>query len=150
MDSQRSFVERRVHAYYWRDDLNCATTTLKILAERFGVSLEPQVIDAALGMHGAGEYGAQCGLVEGGLMFLGIAGRGSGFADKKIIALCNEFARTFEQRFGSLLCRALRPQGFRPEDPPHLCENVTCHALEFDIHFIVERLKGMKNGTLSD
>jgi len=32
----------------------------------------PQLLDAAVGMHGAGKYGAQCGLVEGSLMFIGL------------------------------------------------------------------------------
>jgi hypothetical protein len=66
-----TLVRERVHTYYWRNDINCAITTLKILSERFGIELSAQVIDSALGMHGAGEYGAQCGLVEGVLMFKG-------------------------------------------------------------------------------
>jgi len=73
-----TLVQQRVHEYYWRDDANCATTTLKILSETLAVEVCDQVIDAALGMHGAGGYRAQCGLVEGALMFLGIAGRHGG------------------------------------------------------------------------
>jgi C_GCAxxG_C_C family probable redox protein len=130
-----AFVTQRIHTYYWRDDLNCATATLKILAEWLEVSLSPQVLDAALGMHGAGEYGAQCGLVEGGLMFLGIYGRRQGLADAKLVSLCQAFARGFEKRFGSLLCRELRPEGFGAENPPHLCEALSCRALAYDIHF---------------
>jgi hypothetical protein len=141
MQDDHSFVEKRVHAYYWQDDLNCATTTLKILAERLDISLELQVLDAALGMHGAGEYGAQCGLVEGGLMFLGIYGRFQGLSDAKVVLLCREFALAFERRFGSLLCRELRPEGFRPENPPHLCEALSCRALVFDIRFLSEAFK---------
>ncbi len=64
----QELVQSRVHTYYRRDQFNCATTTLKILAERFDLDLQDQVIHASLGMAGAGGLRAQCGLVEGGLM----------------------------------------------------------------------------------
>jgi hypothetical protein len=87
IDGMNEFVKSRVAKYYWEDDINCATTTLNILAEHFGVELERRVRHAALGMHGAGEYGAQCGLVEGALMFLGIIGREKASADKRLSRL---------------------------------------------------------------
>jgi len=136
MKEDHAFIQKRVHKFYWQDDANCATTTLKILSEKCRLPLSRQVLDAALGMHGAGEYGAQCGLVEGVLMFLGIFGRARGLEDDAIVAACKDFAQQFEKRFGSLVCAVLRPQGFRPENPPHLCENLTCEALEFDIQFV--------------
>jgi hypothetical protein len=128
-------VRQRVKKYYWENDLNCATTMLKILAEIFGVELAPQVLDAALGMHGAGKYGAQCGLVEGTLMFLGILGRAQKIPDARMVAACQMFAKQFEQRFSSLNCRVLRPEGFHPDNPPHLCEALTCAAAQVSITF---------------
>jgi len=136
MQEPEAFIRKRVHDYYWRDDINCATATLKILSEKFRIPLNGQVLDAAVGMHGAGEYGAQCGLLEGGLMFLGIFGRARDLKDAHIAEICKDFAHQFEKRFGSLLCAILRPRGFRPENPPHLCENLTCEALAFDIQFV--------------
>ena len=130
------FTRKKVHDYYWHEDINCATVTLKILSERCRIPLNSQVLDAAVGMHGAGEYGAQCGLVEGALMFLGIFGKAQGLKDVRIAEICKDFAKQFENRFGSLLCAVLRPQGFRPENPPHLCEHLTCEALAFDMQFI--------------
>jgi len=82
------FIKDRVHEYYWTDDINCATTTLKILSEAFAIKLKDQIIDAAIGMHGAGEFGAQCGLVEGTLMFMGIAGRARCIQDENIVKSC--------------------------------------------------------------
>jgi hypothetical protein len=146
LDTQ-TLVERRVHEFYWAYDLNCATTTLRILSEVFGFDLHPQILDAAAGMHGAGRYGAQCGLVEGALMVLGILCRAHGLPDVELEEVCQDLARQFEARFGSLLCRELRPQGFRPENPPHLCEQLTCDAIVFDIAF-VSRLYQL--GILSD
>ena len=45
----RAFVERRVHDDYWTKDLNCATTTLRILSEQFETPVHCQVLDAARG-----------------------------------------------------------------------------------------------------
>ena len=140
-------IRQRVKTYYWEDDLNCATTTLKILSEQFGVELAPQVIDSALGMHGAGKYGAQCGLVEGTLMFLGIIGRTEKIPDASIVEACQTFARQFEQQFSSLLCRALRPEGFHPGNPPHLCEKLTCEAIGFNVEFVQNSLEQKRNNT---
>jgi len=131
-------IDERVHEYYWEQDLNCATTMLKVLAEIFEVKLNYQVIDAAISMHGAGKFGAQCGLVEGSLMFLGIFGRKRGIAQEDIIGTCYNFAHQFQDIFGSLVCRELRPEGFNKDNPPHLCEDITKRALEFTTNYIKE------------
>lgn len=130
------FIQERVKNYYWNDDINCATASLKILSEKFNTPISDQIVDAALGMHGAGGYGAQCGLVEGTLMFIGILGRNLNIPDDEIVAFCSEFARQFENRFKSLLCSILRPESFALENPPHLCEEFTCETIEFSIDFI--------------
>ncbi len=129
------FVRERVAQFYWQEELNCATTMLKVLAETFDLALTPQVIAAATGMHGAGEYGAQCGLVEGGLMFIGILGHDRGMAEDRIVHACRRFAGGFEKNFASLLCRELRPEGFHLDNPPHLCANITGRAIEFTLVF---------------
>ena len=139
-----NFVTARVRQYYHYDDHNCAVTTLQILAEKFSVNLHDQVLDAALGMHGAGGFQAQCGLVEGALLFMGIYGRTQNIADEQIITWCKQFASDFEKNFASLQCRELRPEGFTPDNPPHLCEKLTCRANEFAIAFIAERITANK------
>lgn len=131
MDTNQ-LVNERIHKYYWEDDINCATTTLKILAESVGLKIEPQVIDGAVGLHGAGGFGAQCGLVEGTLLFIGILGRKNKVSDSDIIAMCYRFAEEFEKHFGSLSCSMLRPQG----TGEHLCEKLTQNAIKFAIDFI--------------
>jgi hypothetical protein len=132
----QELVQIRVNRYYRRDKVNCATTTLKILAERFELDLHDQVIHASLGMAGAGGRRAQCGLVEGGLMFLGVFGKSRGLSSDRIAQLCYDYGSEFEARFGSLSCRVLRPEGFHPDQPPHLCEPLTRDAILFDIEFI--------------
>ena len=145
----KDLIQMRVKEYYWQDDINCATTNLRILSEIFSIELTNQVIDAALGMHGAGEYGAQCGLVEGALMFIGIIGRVKGVSDESIVNSCNEYARQFENRFKTLLCRELRPEGFHSKNPPHLCERLTCEGIHFNVDFLTWFMHKYKHLTTS-
>ena len=140
MDSKYS-IKAKVKTYYWDDDFNCATTNIKILSEIFSISLARQVVDAAIGMHGAGKYGAQCGLVEGTLMFIGIVGRERTIPDERIVESCKEFARLFESKLRSLSCNILRPEGFHEENRSHLCEKLTCEAVEFSSEFIQKLLE---------
>lgn len=141
MTEQNSFIKKKVKDYYWEDDINCATTIIKTLAEIFNIKIDSQVINAATAMHGAGEYGAQCGLVEGTLMFIGIYGEKQKLGKTNIIKLCNKFAKEFEIRYTSLLCKELRPEGFKEDNPPHLCEDFTVEAIRFTKAFINEEFK---------
>jgi hypothetical protein len=136
----RQVVRLRVHEGYWGHDWNCVVTTLRILSEVFDISLHRQVLDGALGMHGAGGYRAQCGLVEGALLAIGILGKARGLDDDAVVEACYRFAEAFEDRFGSLLCQELRPEGFSPDNPPHLCEELTRRAILFDIQVIGDEL----------
>jgi len=135
------FVSLKVGKYYRQENLNCAITSLKILSEHFDLELSTQVIDAAIGMNGAGRYRAQCGLVEGVLMFLGILGKEYDITKLDIIAKCNQFAGNFEDKFSSLSCKELRPEGFNLDDPPHMCEELTRNTIAFSIKFIEENIK---------
>jgi C_GCAxxG_C_C family probable redox protein len=136
MDKIQELIDERVHEYYWKYDHNCATTTLMILSEICGIELHKQTLDAAVGMHGAGTFGAQCGLVEGALMFIGIYGRHKGKDDKETIRHCYQFADGFSKRFGSLICRELRPEGFKPENPPHICEGLSKRTVRYALDYV--------------
>lgn len=132
----KEYIKKRVHELYWEEDINCARTALICLGELFEVAIEPQTICCAVGLHGAGGYRAQCGLVEGTLMFIGIYLHETGKTEEEIVSACYHFASAFDEKFGSLRCLKLRPTGFTENDPPHLCENLTCSAIEFAFRFM--------------
>lgn len=67
-----SRIVKHVHLAYWNKDLNCANTTLECLSSIFETQVDSQLYKAAVGLHGAGGYRAQCGLVEGVLLFIGL------------------------------------------------------------------------------
>jgi C_GCAxxG_C_C family probable redox protein len=133
---QEEYIREKVYTYYWDEDVNCTTVMLKILSELHNLKLDLQVLQSAIGMHGAGGFGAQCGLVEGSLMFIGIWGKETGLSTEKIVNLCYRFAKDFEQEFGSLSCGKLRPQGFNADNPPHLCEGLTNKAVKFTAEYL--------------
>jgi len=137
----QDLINTRVHDYYWKQDLNCAVTTLKILSELFYIDIHPQVMEAAFGLN-AGRSATQCGLIEGSLMFIGVYGSQERIESLKIQELCQNFSEAFQQKFNSLLCKELRPQGFCPENPPHLCENLTNLAILFSAEFILVAMGG--------
>ncbi|MCP4723580.1 MAG: C_GCAxxG_C_C family protein [bacterium] len=132
------FIAEKVRHYYHVENIHCTHTTLNILSKLFDHKVNQQVMDAAEGMHGAGLYGAQCGLVEGAMMFIGLYGKSNGLTAEDIGSLCCEFANGFEEKLGSLVCRELRPEGFKPSNPPHLCEPRTNEAIKYAAEFIAE------------
>ncbi|KJS48471.1 C-GCAxxG-C-C family protein [Desulfosporosinus sp. BICA1-9] len=136
----REYINERVHSLYWKEDLNCAITSLLIFSEIFKIDLDLQILDAAIGMPGAGRYGAQCGLVTGSLMFIGIKGKENGLEHEAIVDKCHNFAKDFEKEFGSLNCRDLRPEGFKPDNPPHLCEEITKRAIMFTLNILAAKI----------
>lgn len=138
---KEEFIRERVSDCYWNENVNCATTMLQILSELHEINLNQQVIHSAIGMHGAGSFGAQCGLVEGSLMLIGILGKEKEVSTEGIINLCYSFAEEFEEKFGSLLCKQLRPQGFKSDNPPHLCEGLTNQAVKFTAEYLERRIR---------
>ena len=133
-----NYIDAEVHRHYWDHDDTCAFTTLSIVSELFAAPLEAPVMDAALGMWGAGGYQAQCGLVEGALMFIGILGTRGGLNRDQVSSLCKCFAKEFTEQFGSLICRELRPEGFAPDNPPHICEDLSKRAIRFTAGFVAD------------
>ena len=135
MDVARVIAEG-VHKSYWEKDINCACTTMTVLADLLGVTLHEQTLNAGIGMHGAGGFRAQCGLAEGGLMMIGIYLSQRQKPVDEIAGACYRYAESFQKNFGSLLCRDLRPGGFREDDPPHRCEELTRKAIQFTYDFL--------------
>jgi hypothetical protein len=107
-------IKDQVHELYWKYDINCARTMLTCLGELFDTSIEAQTLNSAIGLHGAGGFRAQCGLVEGALMFIGIYYSNAGRNEEDIALICYQYE----------------------DDPPHVCEAITCEAVEFAGEFI--------------
>ena len=60
-----------------------------------------------------------------------------GKTEDEIVFACYNFASAFDKTFGSLRCLELRPSGFSENDPPHMCENLTCTAIILAYQYIL-------------
>lgn len=132
----KKHIENLVSKLYWDNDSNCVITTLTVLSDIYDTKIEKQVFYGATGLNGAGKYQAQCGIIEGVLIFIGIFGTLRGYNANEIENTCYKFASSFEKEFGSLKCRDLRPEGFNKDNPPHLCEDLTNRGLFFTKGYI--------------
>ena len=125
------------HNYYHNDKkYNCAKTLLAILGEKENIEISEQVYAAATCMNGLGRSGAQCGLVEGAAMFIGIYYSHKGLEAFKIYPICQEFAQNFTTDFSSFLCSELMPNGFNNVDDKNLCRYLMLKAITFTTDFI--------------
>lgn len=144
------FVADRVRVAYLDEDIPCVPTVLRTLGESFELEISEQVYASCWGLNGAGNYGAQCGLVEGVLMFISLLASREGIDTLDMWQACADFASDYEQRFGSLQCRTLRPEGFHADDPPDVCEVLTVESIVFSARFISDwfgvemKLAGLK------
>ncbi len=134
--NNRTFIKDKVNLYFKGQDLNCAKTTLNILAEKFEFPLNSQLIDSAAGLNGLGQFGSQCGLATAGVMFIGIVAESQNRTKEDINTLCRGLAEAFFKDFDAIDCHVLRPNGFNEDDPPHLCLPLTVNALELTINYI--------------
>jgi len=139
MDTDKLILEK-ITLYHHQQKNNCAQTTLKILSEVFNVDINPQVISSACGLNGGGRYGAQCGLLEGALMFLGIKTCIDNKDKKYINKTCYNYTDKFKSNFESLLCSDLRPGGFQKGDSPDVCEKLFIKAIKLTTNFIKKEM----------
>ena len=127
---------QRVCELYRNPKYNCARIMLTCLGESFGTPADPQSLQAAGRMDGSGNFHAPCGLAAGALLFIGLMGPRSGKNAEDVEKLYYRFTEAFTARFGSLLCRDLRPGGFRPSDPSHVCGDLIIDAVNFTEDFL--------------
>lgn len=133
-------VTKRVENMYHDLDLSCVHTTLRILSEVFDTGLSQQIYDASAGMLGGGGcYGGQCGLVQGGIMFIGVLSAGQGHDKKTLEKNCFDYSAQADKELGSLLCREIRPEGFADDNPPNLCEPRTVQSIVSTARFVADR-----------
>lgn len=90
---------------------NCAQAVFSAFSEDDGMSREAALKAAAAFGGGMGRLGATCGAVTGAFMVLGLKygkyQEGSEEPKEKTYALVYEFAKRFEARNGTIVCREL-------------------------------------------
>lgn len=134
-------IEEGFHDLYFNRSIPCSIASLMLLSEFYNLPLDQQVLDSAIGMVGAGKTGKQCGLLEAGLMFIGIMAKKNGIPRVDIVKICGKWTEELEELLGNTECRNLRPFPFKPEDAPkHLCLPISVKAVKKAVQFIDDNL----------
>ena len=135
----------------FRKGFNCSQAVLSVYAEEFGLCRETALKIACGFGGGMGRMALTCGAVTGAFMVIGLK-YGNVDANEKEIkektyGLVREFARRFEKRNGSSICRELlgcdisEPEGLRSAKENGLFTSV-CPGL---VREAVEILEEMMN-----
>ncbi len=123
-------IKQLVHGAYYDNDNNCATTMIESPAEVFDLKLSPAIRRTA--RH------ARCGRLWSSV-WIGRGGRHN-YREKQY-----EYPTAcIVKKIGSLEHRILRNEGFKADNPPHLCEPLTVLTINFAIEFIQSYQKGFR------
>ena len=107
------YLVNEIIPYFGEDGLACSESRLRLLIERGVVNLPLEAVKLMSGLHGymngAGDRGAFCGAINGGIAALGAAfGRyEAGVSNRDLYGLVEEFITRFEKEFGSTKCIGL-------------------------------------------
>ena len=136
-----NFIDKEVHENYWERDYNCATNILMLLSEIEGIKLDKQVLYSVSGLHGVDPMIAQCGLLSGGLMFLGIYSCEKNIPNSQLSKYYYDYSKYFQRKFGDTGCQNLNGNSKSLGLKPYACEDLTKDVVEFTINFIEKNIK---------
>lgn len=108
--------------------LSCAQTVLTALGNLMGVVIHRQLLDACAGM----KY-SRCGMVQAGLMMIGIVGSAAGRDNEFISDIGVKYCSAFEKQYGSLMCSELSSRSGLSS-----CESLAAEAILFSSKFIAD------------
>ncbi len=102
--------------YYFEQNYNCAETMLRAGNEYYGLNLNDRDM-IMVGVFGAGiQCGNTCGAILGAASILSmkyVEAKAHESADIKPVATL--LVRKFNMKYGSTLCKDIKPQSFKPE-----------------------------------
>jgi len=133
----------------FEEGFNCSQAVLSVYAEEFGLSRQTALKIACGFGGGMGRMALTCGAVTGAFMVLGLRYGNVNASDKQIkektYGLVREFARKFEERNGSIICKELlgcdisEPKGLKSAKENGLFASV-CPGLVRDAVEILEEM----------
>ncbi len=122
--------------HFMEEEINCGLTMTRCLSEFFQLPVHQQVYDAVNGIMEHRAKRVQCGLYKGAMAFLGIYCTARNYDRNQLNAATLAFAEAFEQKFGSIRCYDLRPEGFEPDNTHAPCRELVPEAVVFAAAYI--------------
>ena len=117
--------------YYYEGNYNCAETILRAGNEYYGLGLHDRDM-IAFGGFGAGmQTGNTCGAVLAGIGILSMKYvEAKAHESKDIKPVTTMLIREFNKKYGSVLCRDIKPQSFQPGIRCKNTIEVACDIIE--------------------
>ncbi|MGN0437377.1 MAG: C-GCAxxG-C-C family protein [Lachnospiraceae bacterium] len=129
--------------YYFEGNYNCAETIIRAANEYYELGLHDRDM-IMVGAYGAGiQCGNTCGAVLSAAAVLSmkyVEAKAHESEDIKPVVM--KLMRKFQAKYGSILCKDIKPQSFKPEYRCRMTIEASCDILEETIaEFEAERNK---------
>lgn len=128
--------------YYFDQNYNCAEAILRAANEYYNLGLHERDM-IMVGAYGAGiQSGNTCGAVLAVAAVLSLKYvEAKAHESKDIRAVVQKMMRKFNEKYGSILCKDIKPQSFKPEYRCRMTIEAACDILEETIaEYEAERL----------
>lgn len=127
-------LKDHLHEYYFDKNYNCAETILRAANDYYNLGLNDRDM-IMVGSYGAGlQTGNTCGAVLAAsavLSMMYVPAKAHESADIKPVMQI--LMRKFKEKYGSTLCKDIKPQSFKPEYRCKLTIEDSCDILEATI-----------------
>lgn len=129
--------------YYFEQNYNCAETILRAANEYYNLGLHDKDM-ILVGAYGAGiQSGNTCGAVLSVAAILSLKYvKAKAHESEDIRPVVQKMMRKFNEKYGSILCKDIKPQSFKPEYRCQMTIETSCDILEETIaEYEAERAK---------
>lgn len=129
--------------YYFDQNYNCAETILRAANEYYDLGLHDKDM-ILVGAYGAGiQSGNTCGAVLSVAAVLSLKYvEAKAHESEDIRPVVQKMMRKFNEKYGSILCKDIKPQSFKPEYRCQMTIETSCDILEETIaEYETERAK---------
>lgn len=129
--------------YYFDQNYNCAETILRAANEYYDLGLHDKDM-ILVGAYGAGiQSGNTCGAVLSVAAVLSLKYvEAKAHESEDIRSVVQKMMRKFNEKYGSILCKDIKPQSFKPEYRCQMTIETSCDILEETIaEYEAERAK---------
>lgn len=120
--------------YYLEQNYNCAEAVLRAANDYYGLGLHDTDM-ILVGAYGAGiQCGSSCGAVLAAAAVLSmkyVVAKAHESQDIKPVVV--KLMRKFNEKYGSTLCKDIKPQSFKPEYRCQMTVETACDVLEATI-----------------
>lgn len=130
--------------YYFEQNYNCAETILRAANEYYDLQLHDRDM-IMVGAYGAGiQAGNTCGAVLSAAAILSLKYvEAKAHESQDIKPVVQKMLRKFNEKYGSTLCKDIKPQSFKPEYRCQKTVEAACDILEETIReYEEEKLAG--------